>query len=112
VVKDKTENSNQERLVEEIEAKQRNTVWPDTMINSRGVDEFLWKGSPDAPLVQRIGAWIFGLTFILLGLGLFDIAYEKHDRVLGVFSLLPLFLGVKVFLNGFRRHKATRHKAM
>jgi hypothetical protein len=64
--------------MEEIEAKQRNTVWPDTLRNSRSVDEFLWKGSSDAPLVQRAGAWIFGLTFILLSLALLDVAYEKQ----------------------------------
>jgi hypothetical protein len=108
-MKEKTENSDQERLVEEIEAKQRNIDWPDAMKNSSSVDEFLWKGSPDAPLVQRMGAWIFGLTFMLMGLCLFDIAYEKQDRACGIFSLLPFFLGVKVFLNGFRKHKAAKH---
>jgi hypothetical protein len=111
VMKHSMENPEQERLIEEIEAKQRNIDWPDAMNNGRSVDEFLWKGDLDAPLVQRMGAWIFGLTFILMGLGLFDIAYEKQDRMTGVFSLLPLFLGIKVFLNGFRRHRAIKHKA-
>lgn len=110
-MKDKMGNSNQDRFVEEIEAKQRNTVWPDTMKNGRSVDEFLWKGSPDAPLVQRMGAWIFGMFFMLGGSAWFDAAYEKHDRVLGVISLLPFFIGVKVFLNGFRKCKAGQHES-
>jgi len=54
-------SSDTEKLIEEARAKQSNTVWPDTLLNGRSVDEFLLKGSPDAPIVQRIGAWIFGL---------------------------------------------------
>jgi hypothetical protein len=104
----KAEIPRRESVIEELEARQRNTVWPDTMVNGRSVDEFLWKGSPDAPLVQRMGAWIIGLFFILMGLLFFDIAYEKHDRVFGVFSIPWIFLGIKVFLNGCRRRKAAR----
>jgi hypothetical protein len=63
----KTNISGRKKFIESIKAKQRNTVWPDTLINSRGVDEFLWKGSPDPSLVQRLAAFIFGLTFVLLG---------------------------------------------
>ena len=66
---DETEIRDRDGVIEEIKAKQRNTAWPDTIVNSRGVDEFLWKGSSDAPLVQRIGAWIFGLTFVLGSVG-------------------------------------------
>ena len=81
------------------------------MKNSSSVDEFLWKGSPDAPLVQRIGAWIFGLTFILLGLGWFDVAYERHWRAFGVLSIVWFFIGGKVFLNGLRRQRTAKHKS-
>ena len=45
----KTETSDNDESIEAIKAKQRNTVWPDTMVNSRGVDAFLWRGDPDAP---------------------------------------------------------------
>lgn len=98
----------QQRFVEDFKAKQSNTLWPDTLKNSKGVDEFLWKGSPDAPLVQRIGAWIFGLTFILLGFAFVDIAYEKHSAFDLVFSSIWFLIGGKVFLNGFRK----RHEKM
>jgi hypothetical protein len=94
-----------ESLIEEIKAKQRNTVWPDAFVNSKGVDEFLWKGSPDAPLVQRVGAWIFGLTFILFGLIFVDIAYEKHFGLFGVLSIIWFLVGGKVFLNGFNKRR-------
>jgi hypothetical protein len=101
-------STKQDRAIEEIRAKQRSTVWPDAMRNSRSVDAFLWKGSPDAPLVQRIGAWIFGLTFILCGLGWVSVAYEKGDFVFGALSIVWFALGGKVFLNGFRRRKVEK----
>jgi hypothetical protein len=108
---DQTEISEQQSLIEEIKATQQNTLWPDTMKNSSSVDEFLWKGSPDAPLVQRIGACIFGLTFILGGLGWFAAAYEKNDRVFGILSIPWFFIGGKIFLNGFRRRKTSSDRS-
>ena len=84
-----------ERLIEEIKAKQRNTVWPDTLMNGRSVDEFLWKGSPDAPLVQRMGAWIFGLAFMLIAVGV--IAAGLALVVFGTVSKTPS-LGVAGFV--------------
>jgi hypothetical protein len=101
-------NTKQDQAIEEVRAKQRNTVWPDTIRNSRSVDAFLWKGSTDAPLVQRIGACIFGLTFILGGLGWVDVAYERHWPVFGVLSIVWFVVGGKVFLNGFRRRKVEK----
>lgn len=101
-------STKQDQAIEDLRAKQRNTVWPDPIRNSRSVDAFLWNGSPDAPLVQRIGAWIFGLTFILAGLLWVSVAYEKHDRVFGVLSIVWFAVGGKVFLNGFRRRKVEK----
>lgn len=98
-----------DEMIEDVNAKQRNTLWPDAMINGRSVDEFLWKGSPDAPLVQRIGAWIFGLTFMLLGIGLVEIDREiepyRKSLALVVLGVVCFWIGVKVFWNGFRRRK-------
>ncbi len=93
----------QQKLTEEIKAKQSNTLWPDAMKNSSGVDAFLWKGAPNAPLVQRIGAWIFGLTFFLLGVAFLAIAYEKHSPFVLVISLAIFMLATRICLNGFRR---------
>ena len=104
-MKSQTRPSTRKKLIEEIKAKQRNTVWPSPLINSRGVNEFLWKGSPDAPLVQRGAAWIFGIVFIFIGVGFLDVAYEKDFWVFGVLSIVWFFVGVKVFLNGFRRRR-------
>jgi hypothetical protein len=91
------------RTVEELKARQRNLVWPDALINSRGVDEFLWRGAPDAPLVQRVGAWLFGLAFAAVGIGWLVVAYKKHFIVFGILSVVWLYVGARVFLNGFLR---------
>lgn len=102
----KTEIPSHQRAVEELDAKQRNIVWPDTLRNGKSVDAFLWKGDPDAPLVQRIGAWLFGLFFILVGLGWVTVAYEKRSWLFGILSVGWFLLGRRVFFNGFRKHKA------
>jgi len=52
------------RSLREIEARQRGTVWPDTLRNGALVDAFLWKGSPKATVIQRIGTGLFGLLFL------------------------------------------------
>ena len=49
------------RSLREIEARQRGTVWPDTLRNGALVDAFLWKGSPKATVIQRIGPGLFEL---------------------------------------------------
>jgi hypothetical protein len=104
-MKNEAEIPSKERVIEEIKTKQRNFAFPDTLRNSRSVDEFLWKGSPDAPLVQRMGAWMFGLFFILGGLVFLDVAYEKHYWIFGVLSICWFLVGAKVFLNGFRKKR-------
>jgi hypothetical protein len=52
------------RSLREIEARQRSTVWPDTLRNGAVVDAFLWKGSPNATPIQRIGTGLVGLLFL------------------------------------------------
>jgi hypothetical protein len=52
------------RSFSEIESRQRNTVWPDTLRNGAIVDAFVWKGSPTATAIQRIGIALFGLLFL------------------------------------------------
>src|ERR1700760_4352253 len=104
-----TEPSQDRHLIEEIKAKQRNIVWPDTLRNGGSVDEFLWKGSSDASLVQRIGAWVFGFTFMLLAIALIEVDRETSpDRKSIAFVILGVAffgVGLKMFLNGFRRRK-------
>jgi hypothetical protein len=88
-----------------MEAKQRNIVWPHPLINSRGVDAFLWRGSTNPTLVQRIGAWLFGLTFIAGGVVTLILARYEGARLLGVLVIGLFALGVRIFYNGCRTAK-------
>lgn len=108
---EKSRGTEQAELVAGIKAKQRNTVWPDTVNNSRSVEDFLWKGSPEATLVQRVACWMFGLFFILCGISFLDVAYEKHFLLFGALSIGWFFIGGKVFLNGFRKRRSKKPDA-
>ena len=93
-------------FIGEIRAKQRNLVWPDVLLNSKGVDSVLFKGSRNPPLVQRIGAWLFGLTYFGLGLGLIEVGRETRSLVMSIFGLAFAFAGVVVFRNGFGKRRS------
>lgn len=94
----------QDHLIEDVKPSQRNTLWPDAMVNSSSVDGVLWKGSPKATKVQRIGIAICGLTFALLGVSFELIASQKNELVPAFLGLLLLALGTKLFLNAFKRN--------
>jgi hypothetical protein len=104
----KRDSEPEQRLAQELAQKQRNTAWPDTLVNSRGVDEFLWRGSPDAPLVQRIAAWLFGIVFVLVGAAWLVAAYQKHWWGICLLSIVWFYVGGRVFLNGFKRHRTRK----
>jgi hypothetical protein len=91
-------------VLEEVERRQRNTLWPDAMINSSSVDALLWKGSPKATKVQRVGIVIWGLAFLSIGAYfLFVLASEQHSPMAAVLGLLGLALGTRITLNAFKR---------
>jgi hypothetical protein len=94
-----------DNFIDEAAGRQRNIVFPDTVRNGRSVDAYLWSGSPDAPFVQRIGAWLIGLCLAFAGLSLLSLGFKEESRLLAFFSLPCILLGVKIFLNGCRRHK-------
>jgi hypothetical protein len=107
-MKPETKPPDQEQMIEEIKARQRNTLWPETFTNGRAVSTFLWRGSPDATLVQRVGLWIFGILFILFGIlaieGYRDAGPDERSYLSVVAAIILFSLGARVFLNGFRRH--------
>jgi len=92
-----------EHFIDEIRQKQRNIVFPDTVRNARSVDAFLWRGSPNPTMVQRIGAWLFGLTLIGGGVLFLDLARTDGALVFLIAALL-LLLGARVCRNGFPRN--------
>ncbi len=101
-----SEPSKTNEVIEEFKARQRNVQWHDAFSNGRGVDEYLWKGDPKAPLVQRLGAIVFGIFFIITGLMWMYISREKNEFFFGLISILWVVLGIKIFANAFRRGKS------
>jgi len=95
-----------DEFVDEIRSKQRNIVFPDTVRNVRNADVFLWRGSPNPKLVQRIGAWLFGSAFIGTGLVIIGTAAGEQDAagvVVAGLGIVFALIGARVFRNGFPR---------
>ena len=90
-------------FIDEIRERQSNTVYPDPVRNARGVDFFLWNGAPNPTLVQRIAAWLFGLTFI--GYGILSPMLPNSGFFEWFLAAGLFLLGAKVFRNGFPRNR-------
>jgi hypothetical protein len=103
-MKHRRANAGLENFIAEMRARQNNIVWPNPLVNSRNVDAFLWKGSPNPSLIQRTGAWLIGLVYVGLALVCLVIARSTGKRWMAVLIVGLLFLGVKIFANGCRGH--------
>ena len=105
-------NLNRNREIEEVRAKQENTVFPDVR-NAKNVDAFFLRGDPKAPLVQRIGAWIFGALFLLCGVVLANFTLETRSWAVAVYSIVGFLVGgiiLRSGFRGFRWQKSGKHK--
>ncbi|WP_041592654.1 hypothetical protein [Terriglobus roseus] len=91
--------SNLQRALDDIQLGQRNSTWPDVLKSSKSADEAFWKGSRDAPLVQRIGVMIFALAFLITAVGLMFLSHQDEEPLIAVFSLFPLGVGLLFFRN-------------
>ena len=79
------------------------------MTNSSSVDALLWKGSPKASRVQRVGIVIWGLTFLSIGVFfVFVLAREQHSPICAVVGLLIMALGTRITRNAFKRQPKER----
>jgi hypothetical protein len=93
--------------IESVKDRQKNILWPDVLRGGRSVDEFLWKGARDAPLVQRIGAVILGLTYILIGVAFAGMALEQGKWFIGAAVPIIFGLGAWFIRNALLRKKKT-----
>jgi dipeptide/tripeptide permease len=91
-----------EHLLEEVKTRQRNTLWPDAMVNSSRVDALLWKGSAKATRVQRIAIVIFGMGFFSIGVCFLFMASEQHSILEAAVSMILLIIGTRVAWNAFK----------
>ncbi len=94
------------KLYEEVQARQRNTTWPDVTRNAGSVDALLWRGSPKATVVQRIGIAIFSVFFLFLGVGTAIWAVERHSTVQGLVAFFAIIVGLRIGVNAFVKQRA------
>jgi hypothetical protein len=94
-----------EKLADEVEFRQRNTTWPDAMVNASSVDEVLWKRSRHITKIQRIGVALLGLAFVLIGILFIGDRDLGGSRLLSVlFGTGSLLIGGKLLWNSIRRN--------
>ncbi|MGH9595696.1 MAG: hypothetical protein ACRD3K_02755 [Edaphobacter sp.] len=99
-----------EKLVEDVEFKQRNTTWPDAMVNASGVDELLFKGSRRITKIQRVGVAFLGLAFVLGGISILgSIDSTREGWWIGIPIATGIILvGCKLLWNGVRKNDPPR----
>jgi len=89
--------------IESVEASQKNVTWPEVLRGSRSVDELLWKGARDAPMVQRIGVVILALTYLLVAVVFISMAVEQGSWFAGAFAVLLFGVGGWFIRNALRK---------
>jgi hypothetical protein len=95
------------KSLNEIHARQKNTVWPDLMKNRALVDSFLWKGSSEATVVQRIGIALFGLLFfcpamLIVRFGCLEPGPALFRTLMFLLALPWIAIGCRLLWNSLR----------
>ena len=93
------------KFIDDIRARQNNTVWPDLLASSRRIDEFLLKGPRDASVIQRIGTAIFGAGSLFSALLLLYAAHENRSFLITFISAAMFLLAAGLFRNAFRKRR-------
>jgi heme A synthase len=98
-----------EKLVEDVEFRQRNTTHPDVLINASSADELMWKGSARITKVQRIGVGLFGFVFLLAGISIVNAIYGQDGWWLSVpIGLAFVVVGCKLLWNSIRKNDSAK----
>lgn len=72
-----------QRMMDELEAKQQNILWPQSLKNGRNVNTFLWKGAEKPTASMRLGAFLIGTVYLIAAVSFCAVAAESG-------SILPL----------------------
>ena len=98
-----------EKLADDLEFRQRNTTWPDVMVDASSADELMWKGSSRITKVQRVGVGAFGLVFLMGGVGLVNAIYGQVGWWLSIpIGLAFVGVGCKLLWNSVRKNKSSK----
>ena len=100
-----------EKLADDVEFRQRNTTWPDAMVNASSVDEVLWKRSRHITKIQRVGVALLGLAFVSIGILFIGDLDLGGGRLLSVlFGTGSLLIAGKLLWNSIRRNGPRKSK--
>jgi hypothetical protein len=93
-----------ENLVDSVRQRQRSITYPDLIVNASSSDELMWKGSPRITRVQRIGVGVFGLVFLMGGVGLVNAIYGQDGWWLSIpIGIAFVGVGCKLLWNSVRK---------
>jgi hypothetical protein len=100
-----------EKLVDEVEFRQRNTTYPHALVNASNADALMWKGSRRITKIQRVGVALFGLIFLLSGISIGATAgsFGGVNWWLGILIGLAFAgVGFKLLWNSVRKNAPTK----
>jgi hypothetical protein len=89
-------------FIESVKVRQKNILWPDVLRGGRSVDELLWKGARDAPLVQRIGVLILALAYLITAVAFISMAAGGSWSA-GAFAAILVGVGGWFIRNALRK---------
>lgn len=96
-----------EQVRADAEERQKAILWEDARKGGKSVDDFLWHGDPEAKPIQRAGLVVFGLTFLLLGICLISVFWEKDEwggKIAGaLLGGAMVFASMRLLRNAFLR---------
>jgi len=91
-------------LTDDLRSKQDNLIWPNALVNQKGVDAFLLNGSLNPTPVKRVAAWLMGVMFMAPGM-ITLFAWKQLPWFVIVLALGTVALGIRIFINGCRARK-------
>lgn len=105
----KSSSSEEREFDAQVRARQRNTIWPDTLRGDYDVDSFVFSRTARATPLQRIGIAIFAFIFLMPAIPLVYFAFTEDLPTLARAFLLLLavpfaLLGLRLVRNACRRH--------
>jgi hypothetical protein len=94
-----------QRMMDDLDAKQRNILWLQSLKNGRNVDAFLWKGAEKPTASMRIGAFLLGTIYLISALAI-CYASAEGGSIFGVLvSFGFLYLGARVLIKSIPKKK-------
>ena len=94
-----------EKVGPEVQRRQNNILWPDTLRNAAEVDRFMLKGSRDATFGQRVGMLLVGVMIVGIAIVIFaSVSWHSEIQIaVGICGAAPFcYLGLRVIRNAFR----------